>query len=110
MTATLEEVRDAVSRWPKSDKARLLVSVAAEVGESFPGIASDPAVCGGDPRVVRTRIPAWSLESYRRLGLSEAGILHAFPGLCAEDLVNAWAYVRAHREEIDRQIAENEAD
>jgi hypothetical protein len=31
------------------------------------------------------------------------------PRCCAEDLANAWAYVRAHREEIGRQIAENEA-
>ena len=30
--------------------------------------------------------------------------------LRAEDLANAWAYVRSHRDEIERQIAENEAD
>jgi len=29
--------------------------------------------------------------------------------LRAEDLVNAWAYVRANKDEIDRQIRENEA-
>jgi uncharacterized protein (DUF433 family) len=33
----------------------------------------------------------------------------AYPSLRAEDLANAWAYVRGHREEIEREIAENEA-
>lgn len=28
---------------------------------------------------------------------------------CAEDLVNAWAYVRSHATEVDSQIRENEA-
>ena len=45
----------------------------------------------------------------RRLGASEAELLRTYPGLRAEDLANAWAYVRAHREEIDTQIRDNEA-
>ena len=54
------------------------------------------------------RIPVWTLEQYRRLGLSEAQILGAYPGLRAADLVNAWAYVAEHADEIQRQIRENE--
>lgn len=72
------------------------------------GIESTPGVCGGSPRIAGTRIPVWTLESYRRLGLSEAQILAAFPGLRAADLVNAWSYVAVHPDEIDRQIRENE--
>lgn len=72
------------------------------------GIESTPDVCGGDPRIAGTRIPVWTLEQYRRLGLSEAQILNAFPGLRATDLVNAWAHVAGHSEEIERQILENE--
>jgi len=37
-----------------------------------------------------------------------ADLLHSYPTLRAEDVVNAWAYVRSHREEIDRQIRQNE--
>ena len=48
------------------------------------------------------------LEQYRRLGLSEPHILAAYPTLWASDLVNAWAYVSAHRDEIEQQILENE--
>jgi uncharacterized protein (DUF433 family) len=40
--------------------------------------------------------------------MSEADLLRSYPTLRAEDLANAWAYVRAHREEIDRQIRDNE--
>lgn len=58
---------------------------------------------------MRTRIPVWVLEQVRRLGTSEAELLRAYPSLRAEDLANAWAYVRGHREEIEREIAENEA-
>jgi uncharacterized protein (DUF433 family) len=43
------------------------------------------------------------------LGVTEADLLHSYPTLRAEDLVNAWAFVRLHRAEIEAQIAENEA-
>ena len=72
------------------------------------GIESTPGVCGGDPRIAGTRIPAWTLERYGRLGLTEAQILGAFPALRATDLVNAWSFVAGHIDEIDRQIRENE--
>jgi uncharacterized protein (DUF433 family) len=48
------------------------------------------------------------LEQSRRLGISEADLLRSYPSLRAEDLANAWAYVRRHRDEIDHQIRENE--
>ena len=55
-----------------------------------------------------TRIPVWTLEQYRRLGLTEAQMLSAFPALRATDLVNAWSYVASHPEEIERQIREDD--
>jgi uncharacterized protein (DUF433 family) len=67
-------------------------------------------VVGGDACIVRTRIPVWALENYRRLGWSEAQILENYPPLRAVALVNAWAYVDAHRKEIDRAIHENEGE
>ena len=51
----------------------------------------------------------WALEQARRLGTSEAELLRIYPTLRAEDLVNAWAYVRSNKDEVDRQIQENEA-
>ena len=67
-----------------------------------------PDVCGGEPCIVRTRIPVWVLEQARRLSASEQALLAAYPHLRAENLVNAWAYARSHKEEIDSQIRENE--
>jgi uncharacterized protein (DUF433 family) len=43
------------------------------------------------------------------LGISEADLLRSYPTLRAEDLANAWAYVRAHHDEIEQQIQENES-
>jgi uncharacterized protein (DUF433 family) len=75
---------------------------------SNPGIDADPAVCGGEPCIARTRIPVWLLVQARRLGTSEAEILRAHPTLRAEDLVSAWAYAQLHVDEIDEQIGAHE--
>jgi uncharacterized protein (DUF433 family) len=104
-----EDAEKLIASMTKGEKARLLQLVARDLGETFPGIDSDPRVCGGEPCIVRTRIPVWLLEQARRLGVSEADLLRSYPTLKAEDLANAWAYVRAHQDEIDQQIKENEA-
>jgi uncharacterized protein (DUF433 family) len=73
------------------------------------GIETTPGVCGGEPCIVGTRIPVWVLEQARRLGTSEADLLRAYPTVRAEDLTNAWEYVRSHCEETEHQIHDNEA-
>jgi uncharacterized protein (DUF433 family) len=104
----LEEVEQLLSQMTRAEKAQLLQWVVRDLGEAYPGIESTPGVCGGEPCIVRTRIPVWVLEQARRLGSTEADLLRSYPTLRAEDLANAWAYVRAHRDEIDEQIRENE--
>jgi len=104
----LQEAEKLLTSMTRSEKAQVLQWVVHDLGDAFPGIESAPNVCGGEPRIVRTRVPVWVLEQARRLGRSEADILGCYPTLRAEDLANAWAYVRSHREEIDRQIQENE--
>jgi uncharacterized protein (DUF433 family) len=79
-----------------------------DLGDSFPGIESTPGVCGGAARIAGTRIPLWVLEQAKRLGAGESELLRSYPTLRAEDLAHASAYVRAHKDEIDRQIQENE--
>ena len=105
----IEEADSLLSRMTRGEKAQLLQRLARDLGDAFPGIDSIPGVCGGDPCIVRTRIPVWVLVQARRLGTGEADLLRSYPSLRAEDLANAWAYYRAHRDEIDRQIEENEA-
>ena len=105
----LQDAEALVGQMSAAENAQLLQVVVKHVGEAFPGIESIPGVQGGDPCIVRTRIPVWVLEQARRLGVSEAELLLDYPSLRAEDLVNAWAYVRAHRAEIDHQIEEQES-
>lgn len=106
---TLQQFEQLLSRLKRAEKARLLQWVAQDLGDSFPGIESTPNVSGGEPCIVRTRIPVWTLVQARNLGMSEAAILGSYPTLRAEDLVNAWAYYRSHNREIDQQIADNES-
>lgn len=108
MTA-LQEIENLLASLPRSEKAQVLQWVVRDLGDAVPGIESTPGVCGGEPCIVRTRIPVWLLEQARRLGTSEADLLRCYPTLRAEDLTNAWAYVRGHRDEIDQQIRENES-
>jgi uncharacterized protein (DUF433 family) len=107
---TFDQAADLVGKLSAGEKAQLLQLVASELGDAHPGIESHPAVCGGEPCIVRTRIPVWVLEQSRRLGADEATLLQSYPTLRASDLVNAWAYVRQHRSEIDQQIQANESD
>ncbi|MDZ7363896.1 MAG: DUF433 domain-containing protein [candidate division KSB1 bacterium] len=106
--STIQQAERLLADMSCSEKAQLLQWVVRDLGEAFPGVESTPGVCGGEPCIVRTRIPVWVSEQARRLGTSEADLLRCYPALRAEDLANAWAYVRAPRQEIERQIRENE--
>ena len=93
----------------RAEKAQVLQWVARDLGDDYPGIERDPAVNGGEPCIVRTRIPVWLLVQARRLRASEAELLAGYPTLRAADLANAWAYANAHQDEIEAHIRENEA-
>jgi len=107
--ANLSDFEKLLPSLSPGEKAQILKWVVQELGEAFPGIDSRPDVCGGEPCIVRTRIPVWLLEQARRLGLSEQALLAAYPSLRAEDLVNARACARARAAEIETQIRQNEA-
>jgi len=106
--SALHDAEQVLATMTRAEKAQLLRWVVNDLGDAFPGIESAPGISGGEPRIVRTRIPIWVLEQARRQGVSEADLLRSYPTLRAEDLVNAWAYMRAHRAEIEQQIQENE--
>ncbi len=104
----IHQAEKLLSGMTRAEKAQLLQWIIRDLGDAFPGIESAPDVCGGEPRIVRTRIPVWLLVQARNLGTSEADLLRIYPTLRAEDLANAWAFYRSHRADIDRQIEENE--
>ena len=106
--SALRQVEELLPALSRAEKAQLLRLVVQDLDDVFPGIDSTPGVCGGEPCIIRTRIPVWALEQSRRLGISEDELLRSYPTLRAEDLVNAWAYVRSHRVEIEDEIRANE--
>src|SRR5215213_9069093 len=100
----LQEVEQLLAEMSRAEKAQVLQWVVRDLGDAFPGIESRADVNGGEACIVRTRIPVWVLAQARRLGASEADLLRNYPTLRAEDLANAWGYVRSHGDEISRQI------
>jgi uncharacterized protein (DUF433 family) len=63
---------------------------------------------GGEACVRDTRIPAWVIVNYLRLGGTEANLLHDYPSLTAADVEAVREYAAAHAEEIDNAIRANE--
>jgi uncharacterized protein (DUF433 family) len=108
MSTALDSIHEMLARLSPGEKAQVLQWIARDLAGGVPGIDKTPGVCGGEARVVRTRIPVWTLEQARRLGVSEATLLASFPTLRAEDLGNAWAYARQNPDEIDQAISANE--
>jgi uncharacterized protein (DUF433 family) len=107
---TIQEAEKLLATLTRAEKAQLLEWIVRDLGDFHPGIEKTPGVCGGEARIANTRIPVWLLEQSRRLGMSDADLLRNYPSLRAEDLVNAWDYVRAQRAEIDEAIRLNEED
>jgi uncharacterized protein (DUF433 family) len=105
---TLRQIEPHLADLSQAEKAELVQRLVREIVNAWPGVEKNPGVAGGDACIVRTRIPVWTLENYRRLGWSEAMILENYPSLRAADLVNAWAYANAHNEEIDKAIQDNQ--
>lgn len=106
---TIQELEAQLERLSQGEKGRVFRRLALDLTHEWPGIEKSPAVQGGDACIVRTRLPVWTLEAYRRLGWSDAQILANFPTLRPSDLVYAWFYVEAIREEIERAIQQQEA-
>ena len=78
---TTKELEQQINDLPDSDKAQLLQTLFFALTDIWPGIEKTPGVMGGDACIVRTRIPIWALEQYRRLGWTEAQILENYPSL-----------------------------
>ncbi len=71
-------------------------------------IISKPRVCGGDAIVCGTRIPVWLIAKWRWAACTEENLIETYPALSSEGIRAAMVYAEAHREEVERQIVENE--
>ncbi|WP_442484068.1 DUF433 domain-containing protein [Aeoliella sp. SH292] len=116
MSTEFAQIEAILPRLSAAERLLLAQQLTRETGltgagnsDLITGIDVDPRVCGGEARIVRTRIPVWLLEQARRLGKSNSELLAAYPSLRDDDLINAWRYVELHRDEIEQQIVDNEA-
>ncbi len=67
-----------------------------------------PGVCGGRPRIAGTRIRVQDIEILTEMGKSPDEIVCSYPHITLADVYAALAYYHDHREEIERQIQEDE--
>ncbi|HUT13901.1 MAG TPA: DUF433 domain-containing protein, partial [Thermoguttaceae bacterium] len=77
--SALEETQELLSKLTRAEKAQVLQWVVNDLGDAFPSIDSSPGICGGEPCIVRTRIPVWLLVQAKRCGTSEADLLKCYP-------------------------------
>ena len=110
MSAVMERAERLIAKMSRAEKAQVVERLAREIDGQFPGIESTPGICGGDPRIAGHRIPVWVIWGYHKLGVSDADLLDSYPSITAQELANALAYARAHLEETERLIAENEPE
>ena len=83
--------------------------VRSFTGDDLPlRVERTAGVAGGDACIVRTRIPVWTVVSYKRQGWSDERILANFPALRKPDLESAWIYERVFRNEVETAIREND--
>ena len=107
---TVKELESQLLALTPAEKAEAIEILSRSIHKSWRFITKTPGVCGGDACIEGTRIPVWVLVGYRRLGVSESELLHAYPTLSATDLANAWVYAEANSSEIETAILDNEEE
>jgi uncharacterized protein (DUF433 family) len=105
---SLQEIEKLIPTLTQEEKTRLLQQLLQETVGRSTGIEHTPSVLGGAARIVRTRIPVWTIVQCRLSGMSDRDILDNFPVLNAEDIVNAWSYYQRFRAEIEQEMRDNE--
>lgn len=106
----LKNTEIAIAGMSKATKRQLLRKLSNDFANEPSSVEKNPSVMGGEACIRGTRIPVWMLEQARRQGVAEFELLRNFPGLSAEDLVNAWDYVSSNQEEIESAIENNERE
>ena len=107
---TVREAEIVIAGLSKSERRQLLKRLSGEFAGTPAAVEKNSKVMGGAACIRGTRIPVWMLYQAREQSVSEADLLKNYPGLTAEDLVNAWEYAVTNRAEIEKQIAENELE
>ncbi|MBI3968126.1 MAG: DUF433 domain-containing protein [Chloroflexi bacterium] len=73
-------------------------------------IVRNPEILGGEPIIRGTRVPVWAVVRTFHYTPDLDYLCEAYPHVARAALEDALAFYESHREELDRLIAENEAD
>lgn len=86
--------------------------MAVHAARREPGreVVRDPRILGGEPTIAGTRVPVRSIVQVFQVEGDIDVVGQAFPMLDRPTIELALAFYRAHRDEIDRYIAENQDD
>lgn len=77
---------------------------------AHPHITTNPNICGGSPCIAGTRIPLRVIVTYvLRHGVSPEELLAYYPQVSLAAIYDALSYYYDNREEIERDIAANDA-
>ena len=106
---TFQELEPALLSLSAADRIKAIQALAKSLDSPLKGIESTSGVCGGDARIIDTRIPVWVLVEAKANGYSDADLLTSYPTLTATSLADAWAYAEAFSGEIEQAIQRNEA-
>lgn len=72
-------------------------------------IVATPGTCGGKPRVAGHRIRVQDIVIWtEQMRMTVDEIVESYPGMTPEKIAAALDYYRAHREEIERHLKEDE--
>ncbi len=106
MSLSFQQIEAFIAQMSMDKKAQLFYQLAKDITPLL-GVEKTGGVCGGSACIIRTRIPVWTLVSFKKLGISDVSLLTAYPSLRQQDLNNAWAYYEANKPEVDFDIKEN---
>jgi uncharacterized protein (DUF433 family) len=106
---TLKELEHQLLALSDNEKVQVVQLLSQVQTSLIQGIEKTPGVCGETACVAVTRITVWGLVESRCIGYSEADLLTSYPTISTTNLANAWAYAAAFPDEIEAEIAENNA-
>ena len=73
-------------------------------------LVKTPGICGGRIRIDGTRITVHRIAVLYKQGQQPEEILQSYPHLTLSQIYTALAYFHAHRDDIDRELADQDAE
>jgi uncharacterized protein (DUF433 family) len=76
---------------------------------TYPHVVKTPGVCSGRARIDGTRVRVYNVVALHKGGATDDGIREAYPDLTPAQIHAALAYYYDNRDEIEAELAEDQA-